>query len=147
MWVRQLELSVMIVAGLAAAGGVLHAADEAPKSYHCEFGTGTSGSYDSGAFTSRAGATIKLVIENIDLGKQSATFKAEGSTGNGKLAVARAIGANHFLEVATEGYWNITTVYDVDPATGSSPAIHSRHSGIVGKPQFAQYTGNCRPVQ
>lgn len=145
MRVRLLGLSALMFAGMALTPDAIRAADDAPKSYRCEFNNGISGSYDSGTFTSKAGSTIKLVIENIDLGKQSAALRAEGSGGVGKLAIARAIGANHFLEVATEGYWNITTIYDIDPATGSSPAIHSRHSAILGKPQFAQYSGSCRP--
>ena len=118
-------------------------ADENAKGFACEFTSGIAGSYENGTFTSKPSAALKMTIENIDLGKQSATLHAEGSMG-GKLAIARAIGANHFLEVANEGYWNITTIYDTDRKTGLNPAVHSRHLGVVGQPLFAQYTGTCR---
>ena len=38
----------------------------------------------------------------------------------------------HFLEVVTEGFLNITTVYDKDDTKGAYPAVHSRHFGHVG---------------
>lgn len=132
--------------GASAYAAGDQAAGEMPKGLACEFAQGVSGSYSRGAFTTKTPSAIKLSIENINLAQQSASFHAEGSSANGKLAIARAIGANHFLEVATEGYWNITTIYDADVKTGLSPAIHSRHSGVLGQPQFAQYTGHCRPL-
>jgi len=55
----------------------------------------------------------------------------------------RALNANHFLEVANEGFLNLTTVYDKDPTTGTHPAVHSRHLGVLGEPVFAQYAGFC----
>ena len=57
--------------------------------------------------------------------------------------MVRALNANHYLEVAQEGFLNVTTVYDLDPATNSRPAIHSRHLGLLGQPIFAQYAGFC----
>ncbi len=57
----------------------------------------------------------------------------------------RAINANHFIEAVNEGFLNLTTIYDKDPATGLYPAVHSRHFGILGQPVFGQYTGSCRP--
>jgi len=55
----------------------------------------------------------------------------------------RALNANSFLEVANEGFLNLTTVYDRDSTSGTYPAVHSRHFGILGQPIFAQYAGSC----
>jgi hypothetical protein len=110
----------------------------------CDFSAGTTASYEDGGFVSRPPAAIHVEIRDIDLEKQSAALG--GGSGNapaGKLAVARAIGANHFLEIANEGFWTVTTVYDADPKSGRHPAVHSRHLGIVGQPLVAQYTGSC----
>lgn len=140
---------VVIFAGLGAGLAMSWAAlaDETARGFDCEFKAGTSGSYGNGAFQSKVGAAIKFQIQEIDLGAQSARLLAEKAEASGKLALARAIGATHFLEVATEGFWNITTVYDKDPATGLHPAVHSRHFGLLGQPVFAQYTGTCRATQ
>jgi hypothetical protein len=43
-----------------------------------------------------------------------------------------------------EGFLNLTTVYDKDAATGTYPAVHSRHFGLMGQPVFAQYAGTCK---
>lgn len=110
----------------------------------CEFARGTSWSYENGAFQSKAPAKLAFEISEIDLEGQSARLSVPGQ-GAGKLRIVRAINANHFLEVVNEGFLNLTTVYDKDPATGQHPAVHSRHFGLVGQPVFAQYTGFCRP--
>jgi hypothetical protein len=58
--------------------------------------------------------------------------------------VVQAVNATHFLEVATEGFLNITTIYDKDETKGGAyPAVHSRHFGIVGQPIVTQYQGFC----
>ena len=54
-----------------------------------------------------------------------------------------AMNATHFLEVVTEGFLHITTIYDKDEASGAYPAVHSRHFGIVGQPIVTQYQGFC----
>lgn len=56
---------------------------------------------------------------------------------SGKLRIVRALNANSFLEVVDEGFLNLTTIYDLDPATGTYPAVHSRHFGVIGQPVFA----------
>jgi hypothetical protein len=39
----------------------------------------------------------------------------------------------------------MTTVYDKDPRRGGlHPAVHSRHLGLLGAPQIAQYQGFCK---
>ena len=58
--------------------------------------------------------------------------------------LVRALNANSFLEVANEGFLNLTTVYDRDATSGTYPAVHSRHFGIIGQPVFGQYAGTCK---
>jgi hypothetical protein len=120
-------------------------AQDAPSSYVCEFTGGTSWSYSSGTFQSKPPQPLSFTIENIDLEKQTAVLKAKSGDQPGKLSVVRAINANHFIEAVNEGFLNLTTIYDKDPATGLYPAVHSRHFGILGQPVFGQYTGSCRP--
>jgi hypothetical protein len=130
-------LLAALCAGPATAG-------EWPKSLACEFTAGTSGSYENGVFQSKPAEPVGFDIRDVDLEKLSAVLEAGTGHRPGKLAIARAIGANHFLEIANEGFWNVTTIYDADPATGEHPAVHSRHLGVVGSPVFAQYTGTCK---
>ena len=60
-----------------------------------------------------------------------------------RLRIVQAVNAMHFLEVVTEGFLHITTVYDKDPAKGAYPAVHSRHFGLFGQPLVTQYQGFC----
>lgn len=139
-----------VVAGSTALIGLcfIGAASAAAMSgLDCTFSTGTSGTYENGAFKAETPKPISFAIDRINLeGQSAALVSPDGGTG-AKLAIARAVGANHYLEIAAEGFWNITTVYDKDQATGLHPAVHSRHLGVVGQPLFAQYTGTCRATE
>lgn len=129
-----------------AAGGEARAGDDdetLPKTLSCSFTSGASWSYDAGTFASKSPSPLSFTIADINLEKQQATLKATPGSPAGKLSVVRAINANHFLEVVTEGFLNLTTVYDKDPAVGKYPAVHSRHFGLLGQPVFGQYTGFC----
>jgi hypothetical protein len=133
---------------LAVTGGASVAARaqdgaEVPKSLSCTFDAGASGSYEAGKFASKPPSPLSFTIADIDLETQSATLMAAPDAKPGKLSVVRAINANHFLEVVTEGFLNLTTVYDRDDAAGKFPAVHSRHFGLLGQPVFGQYTGFC----
>ncbi len=120
-------------------------AEGVAKSLTCEFEGGTSSSYAGGTFSSRAPLPLRFSIVDIDLEQQTARLRtASSDSPSGTLRVIRALNANHFLEVVPEGFLNITTVYDIDPAAGAYPAVHSRHLGLLGQPVFAQYTGMCR---
>ncbi len=130
--------AVLSTLGLAAAS----AAEESPAGYSCKFESGYSWSHDGGKFSSSAPAALAFEVTGIDLEGQSATLMQEGKMA-GKLRVIRALNANHFLEVANEGFLNLTTIYDLDSASGSYPAVHSRHFGVLGQPVFAQYAGHC----
>ena len=119
-------------------------AEDTPVAFACEFKAGTSWSYDKGDFQSKSPSPIAFEINEIDLEGQAAKLHSGSGDGTRPLRIVRALNANHFLEVVNEGFLNLTTVYDTDPATGLHPAVHSRHFGLIGQPVFAQYTGTCR---
>jgi len=118
-------------------------ADDEPKGYVCSFAIGNSWSYENGAFKTAAPAPLEFEIRDIDLERQSAHLVTDSREKPGTLKIVRAINANHFLEVVNEGFLNVTTIYGMDTATGSHPAVHSRHLGLMGEPLFAQYAGTC----
>jgi hypothetical protein len=145
-----LRCGILVALGLVLSGvtgGATRAADDnedvLPKKLSCSFTSGASWSYEAGNFASKPPSPLTFTIADIDLEKQQATLKAAPDASPGKLSVVRAINANHFLEVVTEGFLNLTTVYDKDPSVGKYPAVHSRHFGLLGQPVFGQYTGFC----
>lgn len=128
---------VFILAATAAAE------EGQPTAFACTFEKGNSWSYDAGAFKSITPSPLAFEITGIDLEKQSADLTIDQKA-DGKLRIVQALNANSYLEVVDEGFLNLTTVYDLDPATGTHPAVHSRHFGIIGQPVFAQYAGSCK---
>jgi hypothetical protein len=113
-----------------------------PKAFACSFTAGVTHAYDKGKFTPEKASPLAFGIAGIDHNAQTADLRMEGGTG--ALRVVQAVNATHFLEVATEGFLNITTIYDKDDAKGGAyPAVHSRHFGIVGQPIVTQYQGFC----
>lgn len=134
----------LLCLGATVLGLVLPArAEDEPKGFRCTFKSGSSWSYAEGAFKDKAPAPLTFEITDIDLEGQSAQLLPAEGEKPGSLKIVRAINANHFLEVVNEGFLNLTTVYDKDPATGTYPAVHSRHFGVFGQPVFAQYAGFC----
>jgi hypothetical protein len=116
------------------------AADE-PKAFNCTFSEGVTHSYDNGAFVAEKASPLQFGISAIDTKAQSAELKTRGGTG--QLRIVQAVNAMHFLEVVTEGFLHLTTVYDKDEAKGAYPAVHSRHFGLFGQPLVTQYQGFC----
>lgn len=138
------RMTIAGLACLAAATAVAHAQGEpAIPSLTCAFKAGAAWSYAGGEYTSVEPQPLTFDIEAVDLELQTARLSVGGKAAGNPLRVVRALNANHFLEVAQEGFLNVTTIYDVDPATGSRPAIHSRHLGLLGQPVFSQYAGFC----
>jgi hypothetical protein len=86
---------------------------------------------------------ISLVISDVNLEAQTAQLVPDAGRSPGALKIVRAINANHFLEVVNEGFLNLTTIYDKDATSGTYPAVHSRHFGVLGQPIVAQYSGTC----
>jgi hypothetical protein len=122
-----------LVAGPAAA-------DE-PKAFACNFTTGVTHAYEKGQYKAEKASPLTFGIVGIDVTAQTADLKTERGTGH--LRVVQAVNAMHFLEVVTEGFLHVTTIYDKDEAKGSHPAVHSRHFGIFGAPLVTQYQGFC----
>ena len=143
-WFWGRAAAAVLVAGIATGLEAWPAAaDDNPGNLVCSFKEGASWTYDAGKFHSKASNPLSFSIGDIDLEKQTATIKVQPDSAPGKLSVVRAINANHFIEVVNEGFLNLTTVYDKDAATGTYPAVHSRHGGVLGSPVFGQYTGFC----
>jgi hypothetical protein len=142
---KSAPLAALIVAALLTgpSASVAEEADTAPARLLCTFSSGSSVSYEAGAFATKPAAPLSFAITKIDLEGQSAALTtAEGQT-PASLRIVRAVNANHFLEVVNEGFLNLTTIYDKDPKTGLHPAVHSRHLGLIGQPVFGQYSGTC----
>jgi hypothetical protein len=132
-------LAVTVLVALSAGAR----ADDDPKGFVCSFTRGTSWTFDDGAFKSGEPSALELKIVAIDLDRQTAHLEAEAGKTPTPLKIVRAINANHFLEVVNEGFLNLTTIYDKDPVSGTYPAVHSRHFGVLGQPVVAQYAGTC----
>jgi hypothetical protein len=139
-----MRIPMLLLLSCAVAVAPAAAQDE-PKGFVCSFKSGTSWSFDNGNFKPATPAALNFEIAAIDLDKQSAQLVAAGGDGtpSAALKIVRAINANHFLEVVNEGFLNLTTIYDKDAASGTYPAVHSRHFGVLGQPVFAQYAGTC----
>lgn len=124
-------LASIIPLHTAAANGALS----------CRFTAGVVKTFENGAFKDEKVEALDFRIEDIDLVRQTAALSTK--QGKGELKIVRAIGANHFLEVVTEGFLNMTTVYDAEKPGGPMPAVHSRHFGFFGAPFVSQYHGTC----
>lgn len=139
---RRLPSATAVILGLATLAAPVHAET---KTFVCDFNSGVSTTFENGAFVTKAPAPLQFQIVDIDLEGQSANLLTGPAGTVGKLRIIRALNANHYLEVVTEGFLNLTTIYDLDPKAGAHPAIHSRHFGVLGQPVTAQFTGLCRP--
>jgi hypothetical protein len=131
---------------LLLSAAVTSAQAEEPTGFSCTFKAGTTLTYNKAKSTFRkvAAKPLKFDVDSIDLVGQKAELTTSGSKGKGPLRIVRALNANHFLEVVSEGFLNITTIYDRDTKLGAHPAVHSRHFGLFGEPVVAQYMGNCK---
>ena len=143
-WTRHVALIAAICLSLFCGLSAALADDDMPAELSCKFETGISGSYDEGKFKSQPSSALAFGISDINLEIQAAKISVDGKV-TGPLRIVRALNANHYLEVANEGFLNLTTVYDLDPVVKAYPAVHSRHFGLFGQPVFAQYTGFCAP--
>jgi hypothetical protein len=139
----RLTRAFLSVCALSAAATFPARGQGEPTGYVCTFTSGTSWSYENGAFKPKTPEPLTLEITAIDLDKQSAHLVNANDQAGAALKIVRAINANHFLEVVNEGFLNLTTIYDKDDATGAYPAVHSRHFGVLGQPVVAQYAGSC----
>ena len=113
----------------------------AAAGFVCDFPGGTVNTFENEVFQTAPAKPLSFEIGDIDFPAQTESLVTP--KGKGTLKIVRAIGANHYLEVITEGYLNITTIYDMKAADGSLPAAHSRHIGLLGTPVVSQYYGTC----
>ena len=119
-------------------------AQEGPKAYACTFKDGASFAYEKGAFNGAAAASdLAFEVAAIDMDKQTATLIVGEK--HIPLKVVQAISATHFIELAGEGYLNLTTIYSQVGNDAAYPAVHSRHFGVLGQPLVSQYRGVCKP--
>ena len=118
------------------------AAQDIPTAYACTFKSGSSLVYAKSVYRAKPAKPIAFDVVEIDLDGQRAELVSPN--GKGPLRIVRAVGANHYLEVVTEGFLNITTIYSKDEKRGAYPAVHSRHFGLLGEPIVAQYSGFCK---
>jgi hypothetical protein len=116
-------------------------AAEEPKAFTCTFTNGITHAYDNGTFTAEKASPLTFGIAAIDPKAQTAEILTRGGTGH--LRLVQAVNAMHFLEVVTEGFLHVTTIYDKEEAKGAYPAVHSRHFGLFGQPLVTQYQGFC----
>lgn len=131
-----------LAAALLALPAATATAQDVPKAYACTFKSGSTLTYSKSVYNAKRAKPIAFDITAIDLDAQKAELVSAGG-GKGGLRVVRAVGANHYLEVVTEGYLNITTIYARDERRNAYPAVHSRHFGLLGEPIVAQYAGFC----
>lgn len=113
-----------------------------PTALQCTFTQGASHALTKGIFKGEPAGNLTLDLTNIDIEKQSAVLRTANGATNVRLV--RAINAFHVIEVVTEGFLNLTTIYDRDDALGGMPAAHSRHFGLLGQPVVSQYFGTCK---
>jgi hypothetical protein len=138
----QRELACLAVLGMLAALCARPAmAAEEPKAFACSFPAGITNSYDQGRYAAEKAAPFAFAIAGIDAVAQTAEIRTD--RGSAPLRVVQAVNAIHFLEAASEGFLNVTTIYDKDEAKGAHPAVHSRHFAILGQPVVTQYQGFC----
>lgn len=119
-------------------------AEGLPSAITCTFSDGTAATRADGAFKKAIGSPLSFEIEAIDLEKQQASLLARPGAAAAGLRIVRALNANHFIEVLTEGFLGLTTVYDKEEGSGVYPAVHSRHVGVFGQAVVAHYTGTCK---
>jgi len=119
------------------------AAQEGPKAYSCMFSEGAAFGLEQGVF--KGGPTqASLVFDVTDIDMDAQTAKLRFGAREVPVKLVQAISAVHFIEVAGEGYLNLTTIYAVAGNEQSYPAVHSRHFGVLGQPVVSQYRGTCK---
>ena len=134
------RIGFVLVSGLVLIAPARAAEDQ--TAFDCTFGTGITRVYDNKDFKQEPAKSLVFGITDIDAKAQTAKLKT--ASGSGTLRLVLAVNATHFLEVATEGALNITTIYEKDDAKGAFPAVHSRHFALLGQPIVTQYQGFCQ---
>ncbi len=137
-----MKIAMKLVGLCCGALVLMSVAVKAADSYSCVFPSGKVHTFENDVFQEDNASKLSFEIGDVKLDRQTAALITP--QGKGDLKIVRAIGANHFLEVITEGFLNITTIYGAAASDGSFPAVHSRHIGLLGTPVVSQYHGTCK---
>jgi hypothetical protein len=112
-----------------------------PKAFVCKFTQGVSARYDETEWS------VKVLNEKLDLtfaGLNPQQGKAQliGNSGASDLRFWKGAWTWNFVEVTDTGNVMTTTVFDASNGK-DFPAVHSRHTSVVGEPLPSQYRGIC----
>lgn len=118
-----------------------HAEPRPPTGFTCVFKQGAVWSYEKGTFRPQEVSRLQLDIIKIDREKRTAEVKGDGGTS--PLRIVLSLNGVHFVEAGVDGFLTVTTVYQREGITGSWPAAHARHFGVLGQPLVSQYLGQC----
>ena len=142
-WGSLLErfIRLSLLATFALVGAATSAAAAQGATYVCAFAPADVWTVPEGGrgdFKPGNAGALNFEISGVTPGGASAMVD-----GSGPLRVVEALDARHFLEVNVAGYLNLTTIYEATTPDGAQLAVHSRHSGVAGRPVVAQYHGSC----
>ncbi len=112
------------------------------KALHCTFESGAAWTYAAGKFNPQKLHRLAFIISHVEMQRQTAKLITD--KGEAQLKTVQAVNARHFIEVASAGFLNLTTIYDKDETTGRFPAVHSRHFGVLGQALVSQFRGSCQ---
>jgi hypothetical protein len=135
-----MKVTVVAATALFAILGTAAFATE-PKAFVCKFTQGASARYD------KAEWSVKVLNEKLELtfaGLNSQQGKAQliGNAGASDLRYWKGAWTWNFVEVTDTGNVMTTTVFDTSNGK-DFPAVHSRHTSVVGEPLPSQYRGTC----
>jgi hypothetical protein len=135
-----MKVTVVAATALFAILGTDAFATE-PKAFVCKFTQGASARYDEAEWS------VKVLNEKLDLtfaGLNPQQGKAQliGNAGASDLRFWKGAWTWNFVEVTDTGNVMTTTVFDTSNGK-DFPAVHSRHTSVVGEPLSSQYRGIC----
>jgi hypothetical protein len=148
-----------IVSGLAALLLVMAAANvdaqipnskvlQSVKRVSCVFTLMTTGNWDisGGSKVEVKPAPLKVSFQSIDT--EDGTAIVNGEFGPLPIITKLTIWSLHFLQMGSEGFLRLTTVFDTESRPGKYRAVHSIHEytkvelpGFTSRPE--QYIGEC----
>ena len=118
------------------------------KRVSCVFTLMTTGNWDaSGAAKVEVKPrSFKVSFESIDT--EDGTAIVNGEFGPLPIITKLSIWSLHFLQMGSEGFLRLTTVFDTESRSGKYKAVHSIHEytkielpGFTSRPE--QYVGEC----
>ena len=139
--------AVALASLLQATHGHFAEASEA-LAYRCTFAIAIYTSFEDGEWRPELGPTsFEFVLAAID--REAGSAQIVGNAGAASTTLIVGLGKETFLEITPSGTVQATVVYTGSPqqSDGGLPAVHSRHTGIVGGAPFpSQQYGFCTPL-